>query len=292
MTRIGSAIFVGVFVVAGLSRVNGKEGTFVFSTIDFPGAVLTNAQGINASGDVVGFYTDTAGTTHGFVMSGGGFQSVDYPNARSTQLRGIGPSGDVVGTYQRQNESGAVPIHGFVLTRHGNSQPLDYPGHQNTIAQRILPDGTILGCYHDANTMSTMHGMVVSRRGFDAIAEATTMHNGATPDGRLIVGLFTDMMDNRGKGYLFNGSRFTPFEVPGATFTAAWDVNPAGVVVGVYRDAAGLFHGFTYDGQSFGRVDMPGATATRVFGINASGDLVGAYVDTGGRTHGFLAQAR
>ena len=114
-----------------------------------------------------------------------------------------------------------MPIHGFVLTRHGDFQSVDYPGHQNTIAQRILPDGTILGCYHDADTMGTMHGMVVSHRGFDAIAEATTMHNGATPDGRLIVGLFTDMMDNRGKGYLFNGSRFTPFEVPGATSTAA-----------------------------------------------------------------------
>jgi probable HAF family extracellular repeat protein len=291
MTRMRSAIVVGVIVLAALSRAQGKEGTFVFSTIDFPGATFSNAQGVNAGGDVVGFYTDQAGKTHGFIYSGGNFQSVDYPDARSTQLRGIGPSGDVVGAYQRQNESGAVPIHGFLLTRHGDFQSIDYPGHQNTIAQRILPDGTILGCYHDADTMGTMHGMVVSRRGFDAIAEATTMHNGATPDGRLIVGLFTDMMDNRGKGYLFNGSRFTPFEVPGATSTAAWDINPAGVVVGVYRDAGGLFHGFTYDGQSFGRVDMPGATATRVFGINASGDLVGAYVDTGGRTHGFLAQA-
>ena len=64
----------------------------------------------------------------------------------------------------------------------------------------------------------------------------------------LIVGLFTDMMDNRGKGYLFDGSRFTPFEVPGASSTAAWDINPGRVVVGVYRDGAG-FHGFTYNGD-------------------------------------------
>jgi probable HAF family extracellular repeat protein len=292
MTRMRSSLLVGAIVVMALSRVHGKQGTFVFSTIDFPGATLTNAQGINAGGDVVGFYNDTAGRTHGFVYSGGNFQSVDYPDAKSTQLRGIGPSGDVVGSYQRQNESGAVPAHGFLLTRQGEYHTVDYPGHQNTIAQRILPNGTILGCYHDADTMGTMHGMTVSRRGFDAIAEGMSMHNGATPDGRLIVGLFTDMADNRGKGYLFDGSRFTPFEVPGATLTAAWDINPARVVVGVYRDGAGLFHGFTYDGESFGRVDYPGATATRVFGINASGDLVGAYVDTGGRTHAFVAQAR
>jgi len=64
----------------------------------------------------------------------------------------------------------------------------------------------------------------------------------------------------------------------------------AGVTVGVYRDAAGKFHGIQYDGESFGSVDLPGAAATRVFAINAGGDMVGAYVDTGGRTHGFLAQ--
>lgn len=292
MGHLRSSILVVLIVAAGLKTASGQGRSLAFTTLDFPGALLTNAQGINAGGEIVGFYTDTSGRTRGFVVSGGDYRSVDYPGARATQLRGIGPSGDVVGTYQRQNETGSVPIHGFILTRHGEFHSVDYPGHQNTIAQRILPDGTILGCYHDSDTMGTMHGMAVSRRGFDEIAEPTTMHNGATPDGRVIVGLFTDMMDNRGKGYVFDGARFTPFEVPGATSTAAWDINPGRVIVGVYRDGAGSFHGFTYDGQSFGRVDVPGATATRVFGINAGGDLVGAYVDTGGRTHGFLAQWR
>ena len=115
------------------------------------------------------------------------------------------------------------------------------------------------------------------------------MNNGATPNGKLIVGLFTDM-DNRSKGYLIDRGRFQSFEVPGATATSGWDINPAGVAVGVFRDAAGRFHGFWYDGQSFGSVDVPGATATRVFGINAAGDMVGAYVDGAARTHGFVAQ--
>jgi probable HAF family extracellular repeat protein len=132
MSRMRSSILIGVILVAGLNRVHGKEGTFVFSPIDFPGATLTNAQGINAGGDVVGFYNDAAGKTHGFIYSGGNFRSVDYPDATLTQLRGIGPSGDVVGTYQRQNESGAVPIHGFLLTRHGDFHPVNYPAHQNS----------------------------------------------------------------------------------------------------------------------------------------------------------------
>lgn len=277
-----------------LSTTSASAQGLVVTPIDFPGAVLTNAQGINAQGEIVGFYTDTAGRAHGFVQSGGHFRSIDFPGASSTRALGIGPFGDIVGSYQRPGESrdplSILFAHGFLMTRRGGFFNVDYPGHQNTIPQRILPDGTILGCYHDEDTMMTMRGMSVSRRGFDAITEHASMHNGATPDGRTIVGLFTDMMDGRGKGYIIRNGAFSVLEVPGSTQTAAWDINPSGLVVGVYRDAAGAFHGFQYDGQAFGRVDVPGATATRVFGVNPHGDLVGAFVDAGGRTHGFLAQ--
>ena len=147
-------------------------------------------------------------------------------------------------------------------------------------------------CYHDSDTTQSMHGMLMSPRdGFEDIPEGMSMHNGATPDGHLIVGLFTDM-DGRGKAYFVDRGVFEPFEVPGATFTAGWDVNQARVAVGVFRDSAGRFHGFRYDGAEFAQIDFPGATITRVFGINASGDMVGTYVDAAGRTHGFLAESR
>jgi hypothetical protein len=42
-----------------------KKGTF--TTIDGPGATFTFASGINAAGDIVGFYEDSSGTGHGFV---------------------------------------------------------------------------------------------------------------------------------------------------------------------------------------------------------------------------------
>ena len=270
----------------------GAERALVFTAIDFPGALLTNAQGINAGGEIVGAYNDagTPSVTHGFVLSGGRFRSIDVPGARATTARGIGPGGDIVGSYQNPNEAGGVPSHGFLLDNRGQYFRVDYPGHLNTIAQRILPNGTILGCYHDNDTMESMHGMLMSPRArFEAIPEAMSMHNGATPDGRLIVGLFTDM-DGRGKGYFLERGKFTPFEVPGASSTAGWDINQAGVAVGVYRDNAGRVHGFQFDGSEFLTIDFPSATATRVFGINAGGDMVGSYVDAGGRTHGFLAQ--
>jgi probable HAF family extracellular repeat protein len=290
MLRICGRCAVAVLCLATAGTTGAAAGrSLAFVTIDFPGAILTNAQGINAEGEIVGGYTDTAGRQHGFLLSGDQFQSIDVPNSRATFARGIGPNGDVVGSYVAQVETTNVPAHGFLLNNRGEFRAVDFPGHINTIPQRILPDGTILGCYHDTDTMGTMHGMSYSRGGWDAIPEGMSMHNGATPNGKLIVGLFTDM-DNRGKGYFLDRGRFIPFEVPGAIQTSPWDMNPAGVTVGVYRDAAGKFHGFQYDGESFGSVDVPAATATRVFGINSHGDLVGAYVDAGGRTHGFLAQ--
>jgi probable HAF family extracellular repeat protein len=230
---------IACFLGAGLVAPSGSELQLVFSSLEVPGAVLTNAQGINARGDIVGFYTDSAGLNHGFRWSRGVYSAIDVPNARVTQARGIGPNGEIVGTYQRVGESGGIPSHGFLLTQPGEFLPMDYPGHANTIPQRILPDGTVLGCYHDADLMGSMHGMMISPAGLAELPEGMSMHNGATPDRRVIVGLYTDMMDGRGKGYVYEGGTLTPLEVPGSTFTAAWDINPSGVIVGVFNDATG-----------------------------------------------------
>ena len=94
---------------------------------------------------------------------------------------------------------------------------------------------------------------------FAEIGAFASMNNGATPDGELVVGLYTDMDTMTGRAYLLSGGTFIPFDVPGSTFTAAWDVNPSGDVVGVYRDAAG-FHGFLWAKLRFRAVDYPGAT--------------------------------
>jgi ribosomal protein L34 len=43
-----------------------RNGTFTI--IDYPGAVRTVTQGINARGDMVGPYTDAANKQHGFLL--------------------------------------------------------------------------------------------------------------------------------------------------------------------------------------------------------------------------------
>ena len=270
---------------------------FEYETIDVSGAVSTNPQGINANGDISGWYT-AAGRTHGFIRQNGVITPINYHTADNsfvadnTDARGIGPDGTVVGTYANIGEE-ASALHGYRRTPDGTFQRVHYEGHLYEIPQRILADGTILGCRHDHDLMGSMRGIAI--RG-DETSEATdifaSMNNGASPSGHLIVGLYTNMMvtPNRAESYVMDlaSGETMMFIVPGSVATSAWDVNPRGDIVGVFRDAALAFHGFVRTDAGFTTIDFPGATATRAFGINARGDVVGTYV-VGGVTHGFHA---
>jgi hypothetical protein len=272
------------------ANARSADAEYSFTTIDVPNARSTWANGINAGGAIVGEYVDAAGSTRGYLLRHGAFTMIDYPGAVLTQARGIGPGGDIVGTYRPPGEP-ALNFHGFLLTQQGEFVPVDFPGHISTIPQRILPDGTMLGCRHDWDFMETMRGIAISRSGNSEIDEFASMHNGATPDRRLIVGLWTNMMTGRGEAYVIEDGDFKSFVVPGSNFTAAWDVNPTGDIVGVYRDAAaGRFHGFVRSENDYVSVDVPGAVETRATGVNARGDVVGRFVLPDRTTHGFLAR--
>lgn len=263
--------------------------TFDFATVDVPDALSTNPQGINAGGDISGLYVDASKRVHGFILHEGTITSIDYPGADYTDVRGIGPDGTVVGTYANNGEE-AVAFHGFKRSPDGVFEIVHYPGHLYEIPQRILADGTVLGCRHDHDLMGSMDGIMVDRTNANEINQFASMNNGATPGGRLVAGLFTDMMSGRAMAYTIEDGVFTPFMVPGSLSTNAWDLNPRGDIVGVFRNASG-FHGYVRTAAGFTTLDAPGASATRAFGINARGDVVGTYV-TAGKTHGFLMTRR
>ncbi|MHB1571357.1 MAG: hypothetical protein ACYC0H_19440 [Solirubrobacteraceae bacterium] len=72
--------------------------------LNFPGASMTQAFGVNDGDEVVGAYTDGTGssaTSHGFIWSPGfGFATVDDPNGiGATTLNGINDRGTIVGFY-------------------------------------------------------------------------------------------------------------------------------------------------------------------------------------------------
>jgi uncharacterized membrane protein len=260
--------------------------SFYFYPINFPGAVSTAAEGINPGGAVVGLYVDSQGKQHGFLLSRGYF-SIDYAGAMATDARGISPGGDIVGSYT--NAPGGPPnVHGYLLSQ-GAFTEVQYPGYLGTIAQRITPTGDIYGCNHNTDFTTSMHGFVRTAAGYTQLDVPASMSNGATPDGRIVVGLYTDLSTRLTHGYFVRSGNFEPFDVPGSTLTQAYDMNPGGVVVGNFRDTAGTQHGFRLSAGGFTTIDYPGATGTQARGINPGGDIVGFYVDSSGKTHGFLA---
>jgi uncharacterized membrane protein len=276
-------------VVALTLGVAAQEHDPSFAPADFPGAAATTVTGINAGGQIVGFYRDVGGQTHGFVRRGETYAPIDFPGAAWTNARGIGPSGDVLGAYRMPGEPD-VNQHGYRLARDGQFSRIDFPGHISTVPVRQLPDGTIVGCYHDAAGMDSMHGMTLVKNTFGGFDRAMTMHEGATPDGKTIVGYFAEMTDmKRNRGYLLEGTSFTPFDVPGSVSTTPIDISASGAIVGVYEAPAGKTHGFVREGSRYVTLDVPDARNTSAWGINAAGTIVGAFVDAGGATHGFVA---
>jgi uncharacterized membrane protein len=91
----------------------------VTEMIDPPDAVVSDARDLNRSDEIVGFFTDSANKTHGFLLRKGEFTTIDFPgdDVVSTQARGINPQGDIVGSYVSKDAAGKLHTHGFVATR-------------------------------------------------------------------------------------------------------------------------------------------------------------------------------
>jgi uncharacterized membrane protein len=80
----------------------------VFTMLEFPGCVFTQALGLNNDGMVVGSYVDGAGVTHGFLhdVATGLYQSISDPNAvgpAGTVINGINDNGQFVGFFTDAN---------------------------------------------------------------------------------------------------------------------------------------------------------------------------------------------
>jgi probable HAF family extracellular repeat protein len=110
--------FLGVVVAVaflGASSPVCAQGGWTFTTVDDPAAINgtngTYAQGINDSGQVVGYSYDTAGNAHGFSKTGGDFMPLNYPEAPQSFAQGVNNKGDVVGWYNDSSHN-----HGFLYS--------------------------------------------------------------------------------------------------------------------------------------------------------------------------------
>jgi len=170
----------------------------------------TGARGINAQGDIVGYYPDSHGVTHGFLMHRGRYSAFSEPHVRrkyplhnqGTGANGIGPTGDIVGSYTDSIGGG----HGF-LPRHGRYTTLDdsraASGPEGTDANGIGTTGDIVGYY--TNSEGVPHGFLLRHGHY------TTLDDPRGAGGHLMLLASTSWRISRG-----------PAPIAGTLTRAAW----------------------------------------------------------------------
>ena len=118
--------------------------TPVFTTINLP-SNISQATGVNDSGEVVGFFQLASGNFSAFSDVGGAITPFEFPGSASTQALGVNNLGEIVGDYV---DAGGV-MHGF-LDNAGAFTMLDPTGSTATTINGINDLGTVVGFYVNA----------------------------------------------------------------------------------------------------------------------------------------------
>src|SRR5208283_303410 len=291
-----------------LNANNGSKlpSSYTYTSFDYPNATGTYAWGINdrsssaiingsgQTGQVVGEYQDTAGNTHGFLLSSGTYTSIDYPGAVSTVAYGINNLGQIAGAWLDSSSK----EHGFLLSG-VKYVPLNYPGGSGTIAYGINDAGQVVGSYASGNTLSGFlyYQSPPPAANFFAVnypGATETVVRGINGDG-VAAGTY---YQNSGYSLGFveyaspptwNGT-FSSVGYSGALNTLLTSFNNNNQATGFY-DTSGVTQGFMLSyGIAFTSFNYAGSTETGATSTNDFEQTVGYYFDNVNNIfHGFLA---
>jgi probable HAF family extracellular repeat protein len=291
--RLETHLILTVLVISIASSAYGLSYNFT-TTIDVPVAQMTWANGINNSGQVVGYYNDAvSGDYHGFLYDDGIYSLIDLPGASATVASGINDSGQIVGYGQFQN----FQFHGF-LDDGGDFTTIDYPGTSFTIPKAINNTGQTVGYYN------SIHSFIDDGGNFTTIDYPSSSYNialGINNPGE-IVGYY----DNHGF-FLDKNGNFTTIDFPYSSNdpstvfkieTTLYGINNSGQILGQSSVRTWVSeytwtskdYLFLYDDGIFNSIDFTGVSYSNltVSGINDHGQIVGTYDDVSGQ-HGFVA---
>ena len=119
-----------------------------FTAIDF-GATRTLAAGINATGDIVGVWSDASGTR--LSAPGRRVTPINFPLATSTTAIGISDTAEIAGLQRRRRQQPRLHLHAVAPSA---PSTLQGPGTQLT---RIKNGGQVTGVCTDA--LTGQHGI-------------------------------------------------------------------------------------------------------------------------------------
>jgi probable HAF family extracellular repeat protein len=245
--------------LAGVGPFASGRGTFV--------------TGINASGQVVGYYwsnLDQPLDQHGFVYSNGTFTDL----GPSTVVAAVNASGQLAGYYQ------GVTRHGFLYSS-GNFTEISDPiaKEQGTVATAINDSGQVAGTYFVGNTpLSFVYSNGIFTNFSDPLSGNSFVQ--AINNIGQVVG-YTYVKNYGNHGFVYSNGIFTdtsdPFASPASNGTYVTAINNAGQIAGHYLDGSGLAHGFL----ATPTLRLVNGSAIELKGTGEAGDTVTLYADGG-----------
>ena len=233
----------------------------------------TFADGINASGQIVGSYIDSSENANGFLYSNGTWTTLDDPSAiDGTFANGINASGQIVGSYT----DGSGNENGFLYSN-GTWTTLDDPLGIDTTASAINNAGQIVGSYIDSS--GNANGFLYSNGTWTTLdypSAITTTAYGINASGD-IVGSYTDSSGNV-YGFLYNNGTWTTVNDPSsAVDTTPYGINDGGQIV-ESNNIGTSFLG-TLSTTTFAPSDFNGDGVSDVLWRNSNGSLAEWFMD-------------
>ncbi len=259
-----------------------------FRNIVLPGELATVATGINNSGVVVGWYSDSSGVFHGFEISDGVVTTIDNPKGIATLCEGVNSSGQIVGEYTLPNGNN----HGFLYDK-GTFTDIGVGAISG--ASGINDRGEIVGGYLKCGLCAQL-GFVFDGSTYTTLSvpgstftSATGINNSGT------ISITAANANAIYSAYIFDGTNYTKIDAPGYTDSYASGINNLGEVsITVDKThgsseveyggvlSKGQYYFFSYDNRKH--------ELTRIGGINDHRQVVGDY-ETETEISGYAAQA-
>ena len=276
--------------------------------VEFPGALETYADFVNAEGGMVGSYVDADGIYHAYVrVPDGGFVSLNLTTQGKQEyffVHGINDARVIVARDK--------PVDGLPRTYVGlfpeGLQEIKFPGSVSTEGWNINQDGSVVGHY------DTPDGR---RHGF--IARPITDTTALVEEAPVVPPVFayytfetidvpgvdflaltasSDFEDYAGYTKSADGEKevaftlidgvFTTYSFPGSQKTRFYALGNNGIAAGHYQDSDGLYRGVILENGEWREYNFPDSVETEIYGISdATGVLTGNFTDASGVRRGF-----
>ncbi|MGA2185188.1 MAG: hypothetical protein ABSH47_19390 [Bryobacteraceae bacterium] len=276
--------FWRVALVLGMAATALAQTSYTAIDLGTLGGSWSVANGINASGQVVGVAETSTGNDHAFLYSGGTMMDLGTLGGPMSSATAVNASGQVVGWSDRFDGY----EHAFL---HSGGTMIDL--------------GTLGGLASDANGINARGQVVGWSDRFDGYEHAflysggtmidlgtlggfNSDANGINASGQVVGIAETPPAEGHFHAFLYGGGNMIDLGTLGGSVSPALGINASGQVVGWSETSAGEEHAFLYSGGSMIDLGTLGGTYSQAQGINANGQVVGIAYTSTGEHHAFL----